>query len=503
MLMSLLAARRNSPRRSRRAFSILYVGLVMIGAFGLISLAVDLGRVRVARMQLTTAADAAALAGTQDVRVPDLFGPNGARADAKSVAASNVAVQGLGVASAVTLQDSDVNFGLYRMSTGTLTLYGQKEPAIFGGQTVDFQSCNACKIDAAQRTAARGNPVGLFFAPIVGISNVDVAGRAIAWTRGQGSVGFGIVGLDWIRLNGTTNTDSYNAASGTYGGGNIHNLGTIGSNGTITMVGTSDVHGNAMFGTDATLSTTNNASVHGWTAPLDYTLAYPVDMPPGGYSAAGYNDFPISAWLSGSANSSSTLPKKNDDQVIIPGGTYAIKTWSTGSQNTVTINATAGTPVNIYISGNFNMSKGTLTLNCGSGASGKITFYISGSVNMQGGADIRINVPSGSPQHQVSFYVNGDWDSQGGNLTNNNANPGSLYISMTGPGTTMDMNTALFAHIMAPLTDITFHGNANNPPADFFGWVIGKTLTVRGNSQLHYDESLAPQGGPIRAALIK
>ena len=51
----------------------------MIGAFGLISLAVDLGRVRVARMQLTTAADASSLAGTRKVRVPDLFGPTGSR----------------------------------------------------------------------------------------------------------------------------------------------------------------------------------------------------------------------------------------------------------------------------------------------------------------------------------------------------------------------------------------------------------------------------------------
>ena len=68
----------------------------------------------------------------------------------------------------------------------------------------------------------------------------------------------------------------------------------------------------------------------------------------------------------------------------------------------------------------------------------------------------------------------------------------------------MKISTLTNAHIMAPLTDITFNGNANSPPADFFGWVVGKTLTVLGNSKLHYDESLYPPGGgPIHAALVK
>ncbi len=496
----------------RRGVSILYAGLLMVGVFGLVSLAVDLGRVRVARMQLSTAADAAALAGVTKVRVPDL---TAARQDAKDVAAANVAIVGTGSATSVSLQDSDVIFGLYRSGGGTLTpaftAQGQSEPGIYGGQLVDDHSCNACKIDAAQRTSTRGNPVGLFFGPVIGLSNVDVAGRAIAWTRGMGNnVNFGIVGLDWIKINGTTNVDSYNAGSGAYGGTNIHDLGTMASNGTITLVGNSGVRGNLFYGTNSSAETTSNTSVTGWKAPLEpplYPLTYPVDPPTGGYFPTSYNNQLIASYLKGPGDFTSTLPKPSVDTFTIPGGTssYFINQWNTGSKNNITIDATNGLPVKMYIATGFTMSKGTLTINCGSLATGKVTFFVSGSVKLSGGAQININVPAGSPQHQVTFYVNGDWDSNGGNLSNPTPPgiPGNLYISMTGIGRSVDISTQTNAHIMAPLANVTFHGN--NTTGDFYGWVIGKTLTVTGNSNLHYDESLPPQtnGGQIHSALVK
>jgi hypothetical protein len=73
---------------------------------------------------------------------------------------------------------------------------------------------------------------------------------------------------------------------------------------------------------------------------------------------------------------------------------------------------------------------------------------------------------------------------------------------MTGAGRSVDISTQTNAHIMAPLANVTFHGN--NSSGDFYGWVVGKTLTVTGNSNLHYDESLPSQdGGQIHSALVK
>src|SRR5205809_302589 len=86
-------ARGSKSRRRQRGLAISYVGVLMLGAFGLVSLAVDLGRVRVGRVQLSTAADAAAIAGVQKLPVPSV--PL-ARQAAVNVAAMNKAVQGTG-----------------------------------------------------------------------------------------------------------------------------------------------------------------------------------------------------------------------------------------------------------------------------------------------------------------------------------------------------------------------------------------------------------------------
>ena len=90
----------------------------------------------------------------------------------------------------------------------------------------------------------------VFFGRAVGINQVDVIGEGTAWIEGSAANGLGIIGLDWVRFNGTTNTDSYNAASGPYSGNNIHNGGSVASNGTITLLGTTDIHGDARPGSD-------------------------------------------------------------------------------------------------------------------------------------------------------------------------------------------------------------------------------------------------------------
>src|SRR5262245_42275495 len=75
----------------RRGHSIIYFAFVLIAAFGIVSLAVDLGRVRVSRVQLSTAADAAAIAGVQKLPIPDQpgGGVTGGLADAKAVGLLN------------------------------------------------------------------------------------------------------------------------------------------------------------------------------------------------------------------------------------------------------------------------------------------------------------------------------------------------------------------------------------------------------------------------------
>ena len=46
-------------------------------------------------------------------------------------------------------------------------------------------------------------------------------------------------------------------------------------------------------------------------------------------------------------------------------------------------------------------------------------------------------------------------------------------------------NTDLYADLYAPLSDVTVTGTA-----DFYGQMVGKTLTLPGSGQIHYDETL-------------
>src|SRR5439155_3393658 len=150
-----------------------------------------------------------------------------------------------------------------------------KEP---NGNTVDQNECNAIHV-TANRTSARSSAVGLFFARAIGLNTMDVKGQAIAVARGAKS-GFGLVGLDWVHLNGITKTDAYNAALGPYGGNNVdQHEGTVASNGSISLVGTVDVWGDARYGVD--IANPYYSGIHGWQAPLDEPLAYDPAVLPG------------------------------------------------------------------------------------------------------------------------------------------------------------------------------------------------------------------------------
>jgi hypothetical protein len=446
----------------RRGFSIIYVGFVMLAAFAMVSLAVDLGRVRVGRLQLSTAADAAALAGVQKLPVPNVAQ---ARLDSVNVAAQNSAVEGTGGATPVALDpNADVVFGLYRnIGIGTFTPLGSTEA---NGTVVDTHNCNACRV-TAQRTATRSNAVGLYFARAINVNQVDVVGRATAWIRGSKGTGIGIVGLDWIKFNGTTATDSYDYRTGPYGGQNVHHGGTIGSNGTITLVGTNDIDGDARSGPNFPTNATNNVTVTGWTAPLDE----PLDYPPVPYSPPPTN------------NNADNLPSK-----------LRVNFDPKQSDLPLAIGSPDGSTRFRYVFNSFSMNGGTVSI------SAPCDIWVSGNVDIGSTSKLIIDATRGG---SVTFYVNGNFNQGGNSSINNSFDPIALEINMTGSGTTFDCSSDIKAHIYAPLSDVTLHGNAQNPPADFWGWVIGKTLDIKGNCELHYDESRQPQGGPLHPVLIK
>jgi formylmethanofuran dehydrogenase subunit C len=327
---------------------------------------------------------------------------------------------------------------------------------------------NAIKVTAL-RTRTRGNPINLTFARAVGGSTFNVWTTATAFVRG-GAVAFGIVGLDWVHIQGTTNTDSYDPTHGAYGGSNVHNGGTVASNGTITVNGTSSVHGDARPGVDSIVDINGSPTITGWTAPLDAPLSYP----PAVYAAPGTNDNALVVpQTSIDPRKQEFNPGSGTTTFATTGGgaRYVFRSWKMSSSG---VNVVINGPATVWISGNFDMTGGNL------------------------------KIVGNDTNARVIFYVNGDFKQTGGSISNPYPQrPGAFTINMTGHNTTFSASAQLNAHIYAPTSDVTLHGNANNPPADFSGWVVGQTLTLTGNSQIHYDESLGGDDGPHRAILVK
>src|SRR4051794_10402404 len=157
--------------RRHRGVAIFYSFFAVVAVIAFISLAVDFGRVQLAKTELRRAADAAARYACSGIS-------DGTAITKAISAAGQNNVDG----AALVLQDADVRVGTW--SAGTFTSGGT--------------SPNAVRIKA-ERSAARGNPVPLLFGQIIGRGTCDVRVTAIAI---QPPVPFGVVGLDFISMTG-------------------------------------------------------------------------------------------------------------------------------------------------------------------------------------------------------------------------------------------------------------------------------------------------------------
>ncbi len=147
----------NSRNTFRRGVALIYVAVLMAVLIGLCSLAVDLGRVQVVKIELRRAADAAARYGAMGL-------PNGssaAIANAISSAADNTAD-----GSTVVITSSDVLVGNWDTT---------KTPNFSTART----PLNAVQVTCS-RTAAKGNATSLLFGQVLGKRTCDVNAVSVA-----------------------------------------------------------------------------------------------------------------------------------------------------------------------------------------------------------------------------------------------------------------------------------------------------------------------------------
>ena len=282
-----------------------YSIVILFALCALASFAVDMGRVVVVKTQLRAAADAAALAAANDLRDPAI-----ARTTAISVAKANNAD-----GSPVVLDGAkDVEFGTWSESTRTFT------PAAAG------TTANAVRV-TAYRSTARGNPINLPFAKLLGAGTCDVKGTAVAMASGNG---FKIIGIDYVKMTGNTKVNS------------------VATNGSISMTGSATVQGDAFTG--------NGGVKGGRVTGNRNSLAAPLVYPPAqGGSIATSNDnyraTPSSAVASGSIRLS------GQKSVTLPAGKYYFKDIIlTGGASVVCTG-----PVEIYLTGTLSLTGNTIT----------------------------------------------------------------------------------------------------------------------------------------------
>jgi Flp pilus assembly protein TadG len=275
---------RYSPR-DRRGISLVLVGFALIVLVGFVSLAVDVGRLRLANAQLQTASDAAARAGawslpynpkvtdaTQDVINEAVTASlaNPVINQSSTPDTNHFDRQDAGVVPDTT---KDIRFGVWNPVLHSFTV-------ITGTGRVGNdprRGANALRVQVL-RTAQRHSPVKLIFAPILGVFTKDAGETATAYIDGGPVGGYGFVGLDSVSSNGNKATLYGGVASD----GNINLINGDVRNTTTTIgearPGMPDASGNY------SVTQGPNSNVLGSTAPLNYKLApsYPpvTSVPP-------------------------------------------------------------------------------------------------------------------------------------------------------------------------------------------------------------------------------
>ncbi len=394
-------------RRDRRGNVVVLSAFLMIVMMALAAFAVDVGYIAEARTQLQKSADASALAAAS--KLPSL---SGATLAATGCATSNQTTI------TPSLKTSDIVYGYWNRNTATFT-----SPKPVG------RPYNAVKI-TLRRTAANGNALGLFFGRVLGSQTTDVTATAIGF--GDRGLCGPFVGIEGMTTSGNLMTDSWDSYVSTYDSLTAGDLGSLCSDGDITVGGNATINGDVRAGDGDTV--TINGSSTDISGQIGNRVT-PLNLPPVDATAASItNDNaglptykpPMSGWIK-------PLNLGTGDFTLLGGAEYNI-------------------PPGTYYFHDFKMVGGSI-------------------LNISG---------------KTTIYVTGNFDRQGGAIINNNTQiAANLTFMMTGGTAQISSDNEFYGTFYAPNTDITYSGTA-----DFYGAMVGKTVTIMGDATGHYDESL-------------
>jgi hypothetical protein len=166
-----------------------------------------------------------------------------------------------------------------------------------------------------------------------------------------------------------------------------------------------------------------------------------------------------------------------------------------GGTTTLNASATKGSAASRYRLNQISISGGqTLTLaGAENGSPTYIEIHVTGDINVGGSSQIVLQ-----PGVNASIYFAGNVDIAGNGMVNQNNQPMDLQLYGIQPPSSSTQhvnlggNGQITAAVYAPGHDITINGGGTN--GHVFGSAVGKTVTMTGVTNLHFDEALSGTG---------
>ncbi len=419
------------------------------------------------------------------------FAPNPANFNGSS---STVLAQVVNPAPAVTLSPLSVSFGNTNIgstsSSSTVTLgnagdaalsLGTGAIAINGPNANDFAFTTTCGSSLGFASGANSCKISIVFKPTdTGVETatlqitdnddnatnaqqfVSLTGSGLSTIPGTSLYTNAIFGTSnacgAITFSGGSSVDSFNSMLG-YSASKQNAGGNVGTNGNVTLNGSnSAIYGSAAVDNTSSgscskssvpgLTSNGGAKVTGGLIPLNGPITYPV--PPSA------NPVPptTSQAISGSCPAGMTGCTNNGSKVV---------SLSPGQYGNVT--ASGGTTIHVS-KGKYNLNSLTL--------SGKSIVTVDSGPVVINIAGASLN--SGSPAIDLS----------GGSIVNPSHIPGNMQFAYGGShGVNLTGGADSYAVLYAPSALVNMSGGT-----DFFGSIIGSTVTSSGGTAVHYDTNL-------------
>jgi hypothetical protein len=248
------------------------------------------------------------------------------------------------------------------------------------------------------------------------------------------------VGLNGVTISGGSYTDSYDSSVASYTAGSAGNEGTVCSNQAISLSGgLTVVKGDADMGPAGSFSASGGARITGNQVTLPAIITEAAVAFGNAATVNNNSHIPLSAQGKQPLNGSNAFNLSGGDSVTLPAGTYY---WS--------------------------------------------------SATLSGGATITVT-------GATTIYVTGKVDFSGGSVANTTSIPSNFFLYCTGTTVTLSGATQTYGVIYAPTADIT----RSSGTSDFFGSMVGKTLTLSGGGGLHYDMALGGLGSSNTTQIVQ